>query len=83
MELLGGLSLGKVETSNISPLQQEVLILWGEEDHVFPVQMAHELKEIISKNAKIELIKEASHVPQIEKPEEFNKIILKFLRPSS
>ncbi|GAU26686.1 hypothetical protein TSUD_314630 [Trifolium subterraneum] len=83
MELLGGLSLGRVETSNISPIQQEVLILWGEDDQIFPVQMAHELKEVISKNAKIELIKEASHVPQIEKPEEFNKIILKFLRSSS
>ncbi|MCI24283.1 monoacylglycerol lipase ABHD6-like, partial [Trifolium medium] len=44
MELLGGLSLGKVDTSNISPLQQEVLIVWGEDDHIFPVQMAHELK---------------------------------------
>ncbi|CAK8568483.1 unnamed protein product [Lathyrus sativus] len=83
MELLGGLSLGKIDTSNISPLQQEVLIIWGEDDKIFPVKMAHELKGIISKNARIELMKEASHVPQTEKPEEFNNIILKFLHSSS
>ncbi|CAI8599492.1 unnamed protein product [Vicia faba] len=83
MELLRGLSLGKIDTSNISPLQQEVLIIWGEDDKIFPVQMAHELKEVISKKARIELIKEASHVPQTEKPEEFNNIILNFLRSSS
>ncbi|KAL5074510.1 hypothetical protein RYX36_013494 [Vicia faba] len=83
MELLRGLSLGKIDTSNISPLQQEVLIIWGEDDKIFPVQMAHELKELISKKARIELIKEASHVPQTEKPEEFNNIILNFLRSSS
>ncbi|KAI5403948.1 hypothetical protein KIW84_051189 [Lathyrus oleraceus] len=83
MELLRGLSLGKIDTSNISPLQQEVLIIWGEDDKIFPVQMAHELKQIISKNARIELMKEASHVPQTEKPEEFNNIIFNFLRSSS
>lgn len=83
MELLNGLSIGKVDTSNISPLQQEVLVLWGEDDNIFPVQMAHELKEVISKKARLELIKEASHVPQIEKPEEFNNIILNFLQPKS
>ncbi|XP_058785997.1 uncharacterized protein LOC131660716 isoform X2 [Vicia villosa] len=83
MELLGGLSLGKIDTSNISPLQQEVLIIWGEDDKIFPVQMAHELKEVISKKARIELIKEASHVPQAENPEEFNNIIFNFLRSSS
>lgn len=38
---------------------------------------------VISKKARLELIKEASHVPQIEKPEEFNNIILNFLQPKS
>ncbi|XP_058783088.1 uncharacterized protein LOC131657740 [Vicia villosa] len=83
MELLNGVSLGKIDTSNISSLQQEVLIIWGEDDKIFPVQMAHELKEVISKKAGIKLIKEASHVPQIEKPKEFNNIILNFLHSGS
>ncbi|XP_019415959.1 PREDICTED: uncharacterized protein LOC109327323 isoform X1 [Lupinus angustifolius] len=80
MELLHGLSLGRDDTSIITPLQQEVLIIWGENDQIFPVHKAHELKEVISNNkVKLELIKNASHVPQIEKPAEFNNIILNFL----
>lgn len=79
MELLKGISLGRDDTSNISPLQQEVLIIWGEHDRIFPVQKANELKKVISKKARLELIKDASHVPQIEKPGEFNNIILNFL----
>ncbi|KAK7352594.1 hypothetical protein VNO80_18018 [Phaseolus coccineus] len=78
-ELLKGLTIGKDETSTLSPLQQEVLIVWGEQDQIFPVQMARELKEIISKKARLELIKDASHVPQMEKPREFNNILLNFL----
>lgn len=35
---------------------------------------------VIGKNVKLELIKEAAHVPQIEKPVEFNRIIINFLR---
>lgn len=27
---------------------QEVLIVWGEQDQIFPVQLAHELKEYVS-----------------------------------
>lgn len=53
MELLNGLSIGQVDISNISPLQQEVLVLWGEDDNIFPVQMAHELKEYVSKSCII------------------------------
>ena len=83
MELLNGLTIGRSETSNITPLQQEVLLVWGEEDHVFPVQMAHDLKEVVSKKVRLELIKKASHVPQIEKPDEFNNIVLNFLRQDS
>lgn len=50
MELLKAISLGREDTSNLSSLQQEVLIVWGENDRIFPVQMAHELKEYVSKS---------------------------------
>jgi len=35
---------------------------------------------VIGEDVKLELIKEAAHVPQIEKPVEFNRIIIKFLQ---
>lgn len=82
MELLKGLTLGRDDAVNLSPLQQEVLIIWGEHDQIFPVQMATDLKQVIGKKARLELIKNASHVPQIEQAGEFNKIVLDFLRGS-
>ncbi|XP_014499835.1 uncharacterized protein LOC106760907 [Vigna radiata var. radiata] len=82
-ELLKGLTIGKDESSTLWPLEQEVLIVWGEQDQIFPVEMARELKEIIGRKARLELIKEASHVPQIEKPREFNNILLNFFQAHS
>ncbi|KAI9106867.1 hypothetical protein K1719_022395 [Acacia pycnantha] len=82
MELLKGVTLGRDDAVNLSPLEQEVLIIWGEQDRIFPVRMATELKQVIGKKARLELIKNASHVPQIEQAGEFNKIVLDFLRGS-
>ncbi|KAF2304263.1 hypothetical protein GH714_028988 [Hevea brasiliensis] len=83
LELLKGLTLGRDETVNISPLQQDVLLVWGEHDSIFPLDMAIELKGLIGKNVKLESIKDASHVPQIERPNKFNYILNSFLCGSS
>ncbi|KAJ0800530.1 putative 2,6-dioxo-6-phenylhexa-3-enoate hydrolase [Helianthus annuus] len=79
MELLKGLALGKDDPPNISPLPQKVLIIWGEEDNIFLLDKAKELKEMLGKNAKLEVMKKASHIPQLEQPKNFNKILYKFL----
>ncbi|KDP34016.1 hypothetical protein JCGZ_07587 [Jatropha curcas] len=83
MELLKGLSFGHDETVNISPLQQDVLLVWGEHDEIFPFKMAIELKGLIGKKVKLESIKNAAHVPQIERSKKFNYIVNGFLRGSS
>ncbi|KAL5995337.1 hypothetical protein ACLOJK_025395 [Asimina triloba] len=44
IQLLIGLTLGKDDNVQISPLQQEVLIVWGEYDQIFPLEKAFELK---------------------------------------
>ncbi|CAH2072218.1 unnamed protein product [Thlaspi arvense] len=44
-ELLEGLSIGRDDKINVSPIQQDVMLIWGEQDQVFPLKMAHELKE--------------------------------------
>ncbi|CAL1390067.1 unnamed protein product [Linum trigynum] len=81
LELLQGLTLGQDDTLTLSPLQQEVLLIWGEDDQIFPLKMAHELKGLIGKknNVKLEVMKKASHVPQIEDAPQFNKILHAFL----
>ncbi|CAN8300945.1 unnamed protein product [Cochlearia groenlandica] len=80
-ELLEFLSIGKGNKTNVSPIQQDVMLLWGEGDKVFPLKMAHDLKELLGKNAKLKVIKETSHIPQLEKPKEFNEFVISFLLP--
>nr|GMD92401.1 monoacylglycerol lipase ABHD6-like [Ipomoea batatas] len=47
LKLLEGLSHGRDDTVDKSPLQQEVLILWGEHDQMFLLEKALELKEFV------------------------------------
>ncbi|XP_062159687.1 uncharacterized protein LOC133867030 [Alnus glutinosa] len=79
IELLKGLTLGRDDTANISPLKQEVLIVWGDHDQIFPLEMATELKELLGEKARLEVIKNTAHVPQIECPGQFNNIVKNFL----
>ncbi|KVI01491.1 Alpha/beta hydrolase fold-1 [Cynara cardunculus var. scolymus] len=57
----------------------EVLIIWGEHDNLFLLDMGKELKEMLGKNASLEVIKKAGHVPQLEQPKNFNTILYHFL----
>jgi len=80
--LLKGVTFGRSENLNIDSLSQEVLIVWGDKDQIFPVKMAYELKEILGDKTKLEIIDNTSHVPQIECAQEFNNIVLRFLKGS-
>ncbi|XP_009784036.1 uncharacterized protein LOC107803727 isoform X2 [Nicotiana tabacum] len=79
LELLKGISLGRDDTVDITPLQQEVLIVWGEYDQIFLLEKATELKKFMGEKARLEIIKNASHVPQLEQGGKFNKIVKNFL----
>ncbi|XP_030489424.2 uncharacterized protein LOC115706050 [Cannabis sativa] len=83
MELLKGLTIGKDDQPQISPLEMEVLLIWGDHDQIFPVEMAIELKELLGKKVKLEIIKKTSHVPQSENPALFNSIVNNFLCEST
>ncbi|XP_010526035.1 PREDICTED: uncharacterized protein LOC104803710 [Tarenaya hassleriana] len=79
VELLENLTLGKDEKSNVASLSQEVLVIWGDQDQIFPVKMAYELKEILGPKTRLEIIKDTSHIPQLERSQEFNDAVLEFL----
>lgn len=78
-ELLKGLSIGRDDKTNITPIQQDVMLIWGERDQVFPLKMAHDLREMLGKKTKLKVIQKTSHIPQTEKPKEFNGTIMSFL----
>ncbi|KAL3838603.1 hypothetical protein ACJIZ3_023194 [Penstemon smallii] len=83
MELLKGLTLGRDNTIDISPLPQEVLIVWGDQDKIFLLEKATELKELLGEKARLEVIKNTAHTPQLEQPSKFNKILKNFLHDLS
>ncbi|KAK9946191.1 hypothetical protein M0R45_011666 [Rubus argutus] len=80
MELLKGVTIGRDDTTMISPLpNKEVLIVWGEKDQIFPLEMAIELEKLLGTKARLEVIKNTSHMPQVEDSIQFNNIVQNFL----
>ncbi|HEX6879865.1 MAG TPA: alpha/beta hydrolase [Terriglobales bacterium] len=55
------------------------LLIWGEKDKVVPLVGGEELKRHL-KNVKMVVMEQAGHLPYEEYPEEFNRILLEFLR---
>jgi len=64
-------------------LNQDVLIVWGEEDRIFRLEEAYVLKRHIGEKAEVVVIKECGHVPWFEKPTDLNETLLKFLKPDN
>lgn len=61
-------------------IQRPTLVLWGREDRVFPPEVGRALHDRIA-GSRFELIPDAGHMPQWERPEVVNAILLDFLRP--
>lgn len=61
-------------------IRQPTLVLWGSEDRVFPPAVGRALHETIP-GSRFELIPEAGHMAQWERPEAVNALLLDFLHP--
>ncbi|XP_043722582.1 monoacylglycerol lipase abhd6-A-like [Telopea speciosissima] len=65
--------------SDLPKITQPTLIVWGEQDQIFPLELGRRLKSHIGENAKLEVIKNAGHAVNMEKPKEFYKHLKSFL----
>ena len=63
----------------IGNIKQETLIVWGKEDLSIDVASAHKMHELIE-NSTLKVYEECRHYPQLEKPKEMAKDIMKFLK---
>ncbi len=61
------------------PFNHPVLIVWGDEDTLFPVALAHKLQKYIGKNAELKIIKGGRHAPNVEFTDEFNQAVIDFI----
>ncbi|MCO5549943.1 hypothetical protein L7F22_003420 [Adiantum nelumboides] len=79
VELLQGLTLGLENGEPLPSLLQKVLLIWGDLDGIFPPDMAHRLKKHLGESTELVIIKNVAHCAQLENPQEFNKLVEKFL----
>lgn len=63
---------------NLEKISVPTLIIWGNNDQILPSKHGMKAHELI-KNSKLVIFDKCGHVPQIEKPKEFNRVLVEFL----
>jgi pimeloyl-ACP methyl ester carboxylesterase len=79
--VLEGLDSNQWVDKQLDKVKAPTLIVWGQEDALTPLEQAETFHKDIA-NSRLEVIAQCGHAPQIEKPAEFNKLVLDFLFPS-
>ncbi|KAL2521650.1 alpha/beta-hydrolase superfamily protein [Forsythia ovata] len=65
--------------SDLPKISQPTLIIWGEHDQVFPLELGHRLKRHLDDNARLVVLKNAGHAINMEKSKELYKHLKSFL----
>ena len=63
----------------LEEIEVPTLIVWGRNDRVVPVPAALSYRKRIGENAELVIFDECGHVPQIERPVRFNRLLARFL----
>jgi 2-hydroxy-6-oxonona-2,4-dienedioate hydrolase len=66
----------------LNQIKQPTLLIWGNNDTITPPFVGQEFQKLIP-NSELHFIDKCGHAPMMETPEEFNKILHKFLRKLS
>jgi pimeloyl-ACP methyl ester carboxylesterase len=61
-------------------IRHPTLILWGDQDRLFPPQVGRDLQTAIPLS-KLIIIPDSGHIPQWEQPQTVNRYLLEFLQP--
>jgi pimeloyl-ACP methyl ester carboxylesterase len=75
---LRGMAEREDQTSRLSQINVPTLIIVGREDPITPVADSEKMHELI-KDSELVVIENASHVSNIEQPEQFNRALKDFL----
>ena len=63
----------------VKEVQATALIVWGENDRVIPPEHAF-LGQRQMRHAELHIMKKCGHMPQLEHPDQFNRVVLEFLK---
>jgi 3-oxoadipate enol-lactonase len=75
-------SVAQDRDAPIEKIGVPTLVVAGDEDKVYPLHLARELAQRIP-GAELVIMKGAGHLPNIERPERFNEILLDFFKRRS
>ncbi len=71
-------SLVRSTRGDLARISAPTLVIWGKQDHVLPPAHAQVVAEIVPK-AQLIFFDHCGHLPQLERADEFNSAVLKFL----
>jgi pimeloyl-ACP methyl ester carboxylesterase len=60
-------------------IEVPVLVVWGRHDILVPRGDAREYVELIGDNARREMFEDTGHLPMIERPNRFNRLVVEFI----
>ena len=63
---------------NLGTITAPTLVFWGQQDRILPVAHAYIAEKRIP-NARLHIFNPCGHLTQLERPEEFNSLVLEFL----
>jgi pimeloyl-ACP methyl ester carboxylesterase len=66
--------------TRVGEITHPTLVIWGEEDRVFPIAVGEELHQTI-KGSQFSRIPKAGHIPQWERPDLVNQELITFIQP--
>jgi 2-hydroxy-6-oxonona-2,4-dienedioate hydrolase len=75
---VAGFATPQFEDGKLSSIHAPTLVVWGRQDELIPLASGENLRDGIT-GAKLVVFEQCGHVPQLEKPAEFNQALLEFL----
>ncbi len=65
------------ERPEADPPTCETLLVWGEQDRIFPLELGERLREMLE--CRMAIIPNVAHAPNMDAPRAFNRIVREFL----
>ncbi|KAL6520044.1 hypothetical protein OROHE_017187 [Orobanche hederae] len=78
-ELLEALVVSTKDSTTIPNFIQRIHLLWGENDQIFKLELAQNMKQQLGEKATFQGIKKAGHLVHLERPCVYNRCLKKFL----